>query len=482
MAAASVASAAVSKSRTRLYVLITLVVYCLGLLVMHLPGGSVPGRLLVSLALLLSITVAPPEFALGALGCAFLAATTRELWPWFESLRWFCLAGAAFALTLRLSSLRKGRTLPIPNRFVFLMVLFVGFSMASLTVTQVIGLSALKLGALVVLFYTASRGGVFLVELYGPGSARRLAVGLAAYLLPLVVLSALSFWSGSGATIGAFGRYAGYFGHPNGCAVLLVTLLPWAACGLFRRRRLDRRALALLAGILVLIYFLLLTVARASILGLIATVAVFCLLHASRRIGVIAVLGAVFFTTRLLVQPDLLDDLAFRYLYKHRHEADVFQSREQPWAQSKRSFEQRPWLGFGFGVTTESQADWSIGFRTVSHNVETGSSFWFCLNQVGLVGSAPLFLAVLLFLARAARFAWRAKDPWFTAIFASCLALVINACFEGWLIAPGGFPATYFWIQAFFLSALMCRFRPAPARRPALAHQPVPGQWAHSLR
>ncbi len=481
MAAASIANAAVSTSRARLYVAVTLGIYGLGLVVMHLPGGSVPGRMLVSLALLLSITVAPPEFALGALGCAFLAATTRDLWPWFESLRWLYLAGVAFVLTLRLSSLRKGRTLPIPNRFAFLMALFVGFSLASLTVTPAIGLSALKLGALVVLFYAASRGGVYLVELYGPDSPRRLAQGLLAYLLPLVVLSALSFWSGSSVTLGSFGRYAGYFGHPNGCAVLLVTLLPWAVCGLFRRRRLDRRALPLLAGVLGIVYFLLLTVARASILGMIAMVAVFCLLHASRRIGVIAAIAAVFFTARLLVQPDLLDELAFRYLYKHRTQVDVFQSREQPWAQSKRSFERRPWLGFGFGVTTESSADWSIGFRTVSHNVETGSSFWFCLNQVGVVGSAPLFLAVLLLLARAARFARRVKDPWFTAIFASCLALVINACFEGWLIAPGGFPATYFWIQAFFLSALMCRFRPAPTRRPVLETHAGSRQWAHGL-
>jgi hypothetical protein len=65
----------------------------------------------------------------------------------------------------------------------------------------------------------------------------------------------------------------------------------------------------------------------------------------------------------------------------------------------------------------------------------------------------------------------------FTGVYASTLALTVSAAFEGWLIAPGSFPAIYFWIQCFFLNAVMSCYRAAPARAasptPSLDPSPI---------
>jgi hypothetical protein len=88
---------------------------------------------------------------------------------------------------------------------------------------------------------------------------------------------------------------------------------------------------------------------------------------------------------------------------------------------------------------------------------------------------------------RAVRFCWRVRDPWLSGVCASLLALVVNAVFEGWLLAPGNFATFYFWGQCFLLNGMMSRFRPAPVPRwspsqsawesgaPSFSGVPVPG-------
>jgi hypothetical protein len=142
---------------------------------------------------------------------------------------------------------------------------------------------------------------------------------------------------------------------------------------------------------------------------------------------------------------------------------------------AQEGFRRHPWLGFGFGVTSDAQRDWVLDTESGAGTVETGSSFWGTLSQVGVLGSAPIFAAILLLAYRAVRFCQRVRDPWLTAVCGSLLALLANALFEGWLLAPGNFATLYFWAQCFLLNGMMCRFHPAapsrwaPARRQAAA-------------
>lgn len=451
---------------------------------LHVSGAAVPSRYAVVGALLLSLLVSPVEYAIGALGSAFLAASSRDLGQLFLTLRWVFLGAGAVILSLRFF-LRRRAHHAAPSKFAYLLALFLVVSTATVMTTTAPGLTALKLGAVLCLFYVAWRAVGYLVENYGAAAPRRLIIGLLVYALGFLIIAAPSYWNPSG----IYSHVSGYLGNPNTWAALLASMLPWMAGPLLSRsawyrspgrRRLQ--ALGLFAGS----YLLLRAGSRAALVGALLAFAVTCLIHANRRIAVIVVLASVYIAARLLANPELLPVLMERYLYKQHSEqgeAAVLQSRLRPWKAARDNFRDNFWLGLGFGVTSRKEASWSADVRS-GYSIETGSSIWGSLSQIGIVGAAPLFLALVLLLFEAGRFAWRVRDPWFTGIYGSVLALAVNAIFEGWLLSPGNFITTYFWIQCFFLNALMSRFRPAPARlasfsMPLDSLQPANKRWAH---
>ncbi len=420
---------------------------------------------LVPLTLFLAILFAPLEYALGALACSFLAACTVGLADVFQSARWYFLLLAAvtfsFRFFLRLRASRWGAS----RQFLYLMLMFWLFSAATIVTTVNLTFTVLKLGALTCLFYVAARSAAHVVEVYGPAAPRRFLYGLLTYSAAFILVAAPSYLLSSGfSTYGH--RFYGYLGHPNAWGAFVAFSLPWMACPLFQRSRhftVSRLALTLAA--LVVTYTMLLSGSRAALVGALIALATLSLIHADRRVAATVLLATFVVSVEAVAKPDLVPNLVRQYLYKYkgRDQVDMFRSRTGPWEISKRTFLRNPWMGLGFGVTSRAEAQWLLDVRSVKA-METGSSVWSALSQVGLLGSVPLFLAISLLLLRAGRFAWKVKDIWLTAIYASTLALVTNACLEGWLLAPGSFPCTYFWIQCFFLNAMMSRFQPAPVQ------------------
>ena len=94
------------------------------------------------------------------------------------------------------------------------------------------------------------------------------------------------------------------------------------------------------------------------------------------------------------------------------------------------------------------------------------------LGQVGLIGTVPFYLAMLVILFRSAAYARAVRDPWFTGIVGATWAGFANSFLEGWMAAPG---SGLFWFQlfqCFFLHIAMSRPRPAPRPAAAQAFQP----------
>src|SRR5262249_35213882 len=154
------------------------------------------------------------------------------------------------------------------------------------------------------------RGAGLLVAAHGPASPRRLAQGLLAYPIALVVLSLLAYVFSFRPVLGPSGRFAGVLFHPNAWGALVVTLLPWMVPPLVRclpERRIPQAPLALL--VLLAGYTLVLSTSRAALLGAVCAVAIFCLVHCGRRIAAIALLGTVFVTSQSLADPDMWEHL-----------------------------------------------------------------------------------------------------------------------------------------------------------------------------
>lgn len=448
-----------------------------GLVMLYLPiaVAGTPALVVLQAALLLNLMFAPLECALGVLGFAFVAASTTGLGELFATMRWVYLGAAAVILPARFFFRKSTRRRAMLNRFDYLMATFLVIAATTVFTSLAASLSALKLTAMVCLLYVVSLAGRQLVELYGPAAPRHLVTGLLAFTGAIVALplagTALRF--GPVATLR--GWFAGYQGNPNAWAVLVGTALPWMSVPLIRRARWwGALHWALLGGVAVVFYSLLWSGSRAGLLSVAVSATILCLVHANRRIGSLLAVITLLFAARSLSEPNFIPNLIRQYVLKHQHgTADLLQSRREPWKVVQLRFEQHPWLGMGFGISTESQSGWALDVSTGSSIVETGSSIWTALSQVGVVGAVVLFAALLGLLLQGARFCWRVRDPWFTALYASVAALTVNALFEGWLLAPGNFACVYYWIQCFFLNSLMCRYRPRPHWAPPLTKLPA---------
>jgi O-antigen ligase len=463
-----------SRPQVRFGLGLSLGVFYLGEAVTYLPtlipAGAGPA--LMAAGLLLSILIAPIEYAVGAVGFALLAAGCSGTRAFFNETRWVLLGTATLVLPLRFVLFRRQATYPTKvGLFDYLVILFVAISGATLLTTISVAMTALKLGASSCVLYVVSQGAYRLSDLYGAASPRRLIFGWLSFAAAPVVVSALGFVFHFGPASLRGGWFVGLLGNGNAWAVLVATVLPWCACLLFRRaRNWSGARFALGAAVAILVYLLLLSGSRAGLLGGLVAISLLVGVHLDRRVGAALLLLTFFFAVRAVADPDYVPRTVQKYLYKHAvaGREDVFQSRLEPWKRSEQNFREHPWMGYGFGISSATQVSWTPDTQSGAGTVETGSSFWGTLGQIGILGAVPLFAGLVLLAVRAVRFCWRVRDPWLTAVCASLLALIVNALFEGWLLAPGSFTAFYFWGQCFLLNGMMSRFRPAPARRSSL--------------
>lgn len=261
-------------------------------------------------------------------------------------------------------------------------------------------------------------------------------------------------------------------------AILAVVIIPVLLWGVLRAEEhtvRHRLTISLLAAWALLVY----SVARA---GLIAGVMVCTLMCVCSRRGRILLQGA--FVTLLLVavlavvRPqqfgELTDSFTEDLIYKGHREEGLLGSRSSPWEDTRKVIRESPWFGSGFGtdfVTGPVAAPDSMFTSTSDTAREHGSSYLTLLQYVGALGSVPflcLFVLILAYIRRVCLRMWRTGDVSDYAIPLAfiCMAGLINAAFEDWLVAAGYYLNVFFWTSAFLLADFQ---RPAPSQRAVTA-------------
>ncbi len=143
-----------------------------------------------------------------------------------------------------------------------------------------------------------------------------------------------------------------------------------------------------------------------------------------------------------------------RLLYKYPDESVILASRLDFWQRTLDSFHERPVWGFGFGVQKENAgvplAFYSIGAR------EQGSTYYGLLEEVGLLGSLPIFLFFGVLAYKCSLNLWRSSDPldlFFSRVIFVGLGL---AAFENYLLSLGN-ATSILVVLAFFLQERLKR-------------------------
>ena len=288
-----------------------------------------------------------------------------------------------------------------------------------------------------------------------------------------------------------FGVHYEIFGNPNSLgAVLAVVIIPVLLWGVLsaKERPVRHRLTAALAVTTVL---LLHSVARASIL---ASVVVFTLMCLCLRKGKLLVQGAfvsvLLLATLAVVQPvqfeDLLTSFTQDLVYKGKQADGLLGSRKSPWEDTQRVIRESPWFGSGFGTDRLTGPDvapdsWIASSSATSG--EHGSSYLTLVQYVGLLGIVPfvaLFGLVLIYIRRVCAYMWRTGDAGDYAIPLAfiCVAGLINAAFEDWMVAVGYYLNVFFWTSVFLLADFQ---RPLPAKQAAPARA-LPSRFAPAGR
>ena len=179
-----------------------------------------------------------------------------------------------------------------------------------------------------------------------------------------------------------------------------------------------------------------------------------------------AFVSVFFLTVMAVINPthidDLISSLEGRVIYKESGAHNgVFGSRLSPWNDTVSVVKRHPWFGSGFGTSElgEQRPDLNESsiYTIEGTNREHGDSYLALAEYLGLLGSLPFFILLLMLLRtvrRACSWMRRTGNRYHHSIPFVLVAIagLVHACFEDWLFAVGSYLCVFFWVAAFVLT------------------------------
>ena len=303
---------------------------------------------------------------------------------------------------------------------------------------------------------TLLKGGtVGLLFLYGSVGARIATVGREkAFMKALLLACEVSVYIS--AVVYGLLNYP-LFGNVNSLGavmgVVVWPLLLWEVVVAEPSSSWHRKSFALiLCG--ALLYY---SSARAGFFG--ASVSTVVVLFSLRRYKLTFIAGMLVVLVTI-ASPDrwqaLITDAVYNALYKGFEEAGVLASRTPNWRQSLERIDENLWFGTGFGVAEGISEQWEGGFATQGLVLEVGNSYLVLVEGVGLIGSLPFGILLLVLLSRIWQVFARVRQgqshlDYSVPLAAVLIAGLCHAFFEDWLFAVGYYLSILFWVFAFLL-------------------------------
>lgn len=246
-------------------------------------------------------------------------------------------------------------------------------------------------------------------------------------------------------------------GNPNSLgaimSVVAAPILLWG--GLLGGKPWVYRRRFFLYGISMYLVFL--SHARAGLAAAVISSAMLCLgLRKYKMLIEGSILLLIVGAAVALFQPDAISSTSNALFYKNREEG-LLASRLTPWQTALDNFNDHPWFGMGLGTTVGGgdPSDEQVKFASSGGvTAENGSSYLAVLVGVGIVGTIPIAIVLILLLGRVIRtlaFMRVSGTPLHPAIplAAVITAGIVHATFEDWMFAPGYYLTVFFWCLAF---------------------------------
>jgi len=126
---------------------------------------------------------------------------------------------------------------------------------------------------------------------------------------------------------------------------------------------------------------------------------------------------------------------------------------------AKKYFLQNSLFGWGYGISPEGYYDEWAGELTLSLGTlrEKGTSWLATLEELGIIGSMPLFICLFLLyriIFSKVNFISKKDETLFYGLCGSNIVMIVNATTEAWIASPGAFVFFIFWFNSFCLAKL----------------------------
>jgi hypothetical protein len=254
--------------------------------------------------------------------------------------------------------------------------------------------------------------------------------------------------------------FRGFFINPNALAMMILTVTPFFYYQHLNPRGTKRRPvyLVVLVGMAVQ---LVMTAARASVGGLLVTMAILLLVFNRRYLPLLGALGVLvygyFFFTGVSDVGGIGESVFVRkYIYKER--TDLLGRQRRPIMElTLKNIRENPFLGVGYGISYQWEGNQEQFLKTgYLDKREKGNSYLAIQEETGMVGSLVVLVLLWRLVARGyrtIRLGLRSlprSDPDLVLLviyFANVVSLLVNATFENWLFSVGHFLCFMFWIN-----------------------------------
>jgi O-antigen ligase len=377
-----------------------------------------------------------PAFALGvwiAYSSWVLPIFTSSFWG---NLRWLLLA--VLAVQGLLEVWKWGGETPLSPPIV-------GFLLFSLATFASVAYSIIPLLSFykAISFLLALIALVFGIGLRHRGNPQSWLRLLATGNLTIVVLAVLFL-----PIPGAYdsGLYQGPFINPNSLGSSLALTLPallWLREQYLRDAPLLFRSKLLTVAVFADIVLVFLSRSRSSLVAMAFVLFLYAFLRASRFAWII-VYGMFIL---LLAAPTAASQVGRDAAFKGKDFQTSLVGRIGQFDATLQAAQSRPISGYGFG-TSVGVTEWDGSLSVAAIGREKANAYIAAVEEVGLVGTAPLVLGLIGALVIGFRSARRAKslgDGTPVPLVALIAAGALNANFEAWLTSIGSFEGFIFW-------------------------------------
>lgn len=248
--------------------------------------------------------------------------------------------------------------------------------------------------------------------------------------------------------------YTGNVGNPNLFGMLVTMSIPYVLWKTYINKYNKKKYFIWMFLLLSSLYFLMLSMSRASMIAVILTFIGFTISLKMTKKTLLLITSLFLGLSIIALNPSAVDNIitvSKLYLYKSSSQGDFLYSRRQVWDQSLTGASEGGWIGLGYGVSWgKEEFNWDHRLTSTAYGREKGNSQLAILEETGIIGFILYLFIISIIFFKLINLHLRVVNPEHKVLIGIIaglfLGLIVQSGFEGWWDSPGSPEFFYTWI------------------------------------